>query len=80
MINPPRPVVDDTEANRQICRKYCRICPNYTHHRLDQYQPGELFCACGTSQVPTKKEIKCFCPACEIFTRHHLNIGYFCVK
>jgi ribosomal protein L44E len=26
------------------------------------------------------KEISCFCPACELFTKHHLAVGYFCVR
>jgi hypothetical protein len=46
MIPPKRPPVADTEKNRQICRKYCRICPNYKAHSREKYQPSELFCAC----------------------------------
>jgi hypothetical protein len=26
------------------------------------------------------KEIGCFCPACELFTKHHLRGGYYCVR
>jgi hypothetical protein len=26
------------------------------------------------------KEIGCFCPACELFTKYHLRGGYFCVR
>ena len=80
MINPHKDTVEDTEENRQICRKYCKVCPNYKHHSLEKYPPGELFCACGKSTVSSMKELGCFCPACEIFTKHHLNFGYFCVK
>ncbi len=42
------PVVENTEENRQICRKYCMICQNYRKHSLEKYQPTELFCSCGT--------------------------------
>ena len=80
MINPRKDTVEDTEENRQICRKYCRACPSYKRHSLEKYQPTELFCACKKSSAPVIKEIGCFCPACELFTKHHLNIGYFCVK
>ncbi len=80
MINSSKPVVEDTEENRQICRKYCVICRNYTHHSLEKYQPAELFCACGQSSATSMKEIGSFCPACEIFTKAHLRGGYFCVR
>jgi len=79
MFNSGKNIVVDTEENRQICRKYCKICPNYKAHSLERYQPTELFCACGTSSSPSKKEIRCFCTGCELFTKHHLRIGYFCV-
>ena len=72
--------VEDTEENRQICRKYCRICPNYKKHSLEKYQPNELFCACGTSSLEGMREIGCFCPGCELFTKYHQRGGYFCVK
>jgi len=80
MINSDKPVVEDTEENRQICRKYCPKCQNYKHHSLEKYQPTELFCGCGTSSATSMKVIGCFCPACELFTKHHLRGGYFCVR
>ena len=80
MFNPGKDTVPDTEENRQICRKYCTICENYKHHSLDQYQPGELFCARGTSSATSMKEIGCFCPACELFAKHHIRGGYCCVR
>ena len=79
MFNSGKITVEDTEENRQICRKYCRICPNYKHHSFGQYQPNELFCACGNSSAPDKREIGCFCPGCELFTKYHQRVGYFCV-
>ncbi|MEI6293146.1 MAG: DUF2769 domain-containing protein [Methanomicrobiales archaeon] len=78
MSNSGNNSVPDTEENRQICRKYCTICENYKRHSLDKYQPTELFCSCGTSSAPSVKEIGCFCPACELFAKHHLRGGYFC--
>jgi len=73
-------VVEDTEENRAICRKYCTICPNYKHHQLGKCQPTELFCARGKSSQPNMKEINCFCTGCEIYLKHHLRMGYFCVR
>ena len=72
--------VPDTEENRQLCRQYCTNCENYRHHHLEQYEPGELFCAKGTSGAEGMREIGCFCPACELFTKHHLRGGFFCVR
>jgi hypothetical protein len=80
MINPRKDTVEDSDENRQICRKYCRSCPSYKRHSLEKYPTAELFCARGKSSAPAIKESGCFCPACELFTKHHLNIGYFCVK
>ena len=80
MFSSSKPVVENTEENRQICRKYCTICQNYKHHSLEKYQPTELFCGCGTSSAPSMKEIGCFCPACELFSKNHLRGGYFCVR
>jgi hypothetical protein len=80
MFTSDKPVVENTEENRQICRKYCTICQNYKHHSLERYQPTELFCGCGTSSATSMKEIGCFCPACELFSKHHLRGGYFCVR
>lgn len=80
MIIPHKDTVEDTEENREICRKTCRNCPSYKHHSLEKYQPTELFCSCGKSTAPTIKEIGCFCPACELFNKHHLSFGYFCAK
>jgi hypothetical protein len=80
MFNSSKPVVENTEENRKICRKYCSICQNYKHHSLEKYQPTELFCGCGTSSAPLMREIGCFCPACELFAKHYLRGGYFCVR
>jgi hypothetical protein len=74
------PVVENTEENRQICRKYCVNCQNYKHHSLEKHQPTELFCGCGTSNAQNMKEIGCFCPACPLFIKYHLRGGYFCVR
>ncbi|MGA2122260.1 MAG: DUF2769 domain-containing protein [Methanoregula sp.] len=80
MMKTGTTIVEDTEENRQICRKTCRACPTYKHNSLERYQPDTLFCARGTSQVPSKKGGECFCPACELFAKHSLVIGHFCVK
>jgi hypothetical protein len=78
--SPNKPVVEDTEENRQICRKYCTNCQNYRRHDLSKYQPDVLFCARGQSSATGMKMIGCFCQGCEIYTRHHLRGGYFCVR
>jgi hypothetical protein len=70
--------VEDTEENRQICRKYCGSCPSYKHNSLGKFQPDALFCARGTSSAPSIKEVNCYCPACELFDKNNLNIGRFC--
>jgi hypothetical protein len=71
-------VVEDTEENREICRKYCKICPNYKRHSLEKYQPVELFCACGMSSSHPKKELGCYCVGCELFAKYKQRLGYFC--
>jgi hypothetical protein len=80
MIDSTKPVVEDTEENRQLCRKYCVNCQNYRIHSLEKHQPTELFCSRGQSSATSMKIIGCFCPACELFTKHHLRGGYFCVR
>jgi len=80
MFDSTSPVVANTAENREICRKYCTICQNYRKHSLEQHQPTELFCACGTSSVPSMKMIGCICQACELYTKHHLRGGFFCVR
>ena len=80
MFSPGKDTVEDTEENREICRKLCTICPNYRTHSPEKYQPTELFCARGASSCPDKKEIRCFCVGCELFSKHHLRVGYFCVN
>jgi hypothetical protein len=73
-------IVEDTEENRQICRKYCGVCPTNKHNSLEKFQPDILFCARGTSPAPSQKEMNCYCPACELYTKHSLVIGHFCFK
>ena len=80
MLSPKKDTPEDTEENRQICRKYCTICQNYKRHSLEKFQPTELFCGRGGSSATNMKEIGCFCPACELFSKHQLRGGYFCVK
>ena len=72
--------VEDTEENRQICRKYCGVCPSYKYNALEKFQPDSLFCARQISSAPSQKELNCYCPACELYTKHSLVIGHFCVK
>jgi hypothetical protein len=73
--------VDDTPGNKEICIRYCGACPTHKRNILARYRPDTLFCARGTSSAPSKvKTIGCFCPACELFTKHGLVIGYFCAK
>ncbi len=73
--------VDDTEENEEICRKYCGACPTYKRNFLERYPPDALFCARGVSSAdPKVKAMGCFCPACELFAKHGLVIGYFCAK
>jgi len=80
MFESARPVVENTAENREICRKYCTICQNYRKHSLGQHQPTELFCSCGSSSVPSMKMIGCVCQGCELYTKHHLRGGFFCVR
>jgi hypothetical protein len=77
--------VEDTPENFEICKKYCGSCPTYKSNKLSAYPPNALFCARGKSSVPSQvkqeiKKINCYCPACEIFTKCGLTIGYFCAK
>jgi hypothetical protein len=73
--------VDDTSENRMTCRKYCGACPTYKGNNLSESSPGSLFCARGiASSQSTVKTAGCYCPACELFTKHHLVIGYFCAR
>ncbi|HWS21129.1 MAG TPA: DUF2769 domain-containing protein [Methanoregula sp.] len=73
--------VEDTVENLQICKKYCGACPTYKGNSLSESLPNALFCARGKSSVsPKVKTIKCFCPACEVFTKNKLIIGYFCAQ
>jgi hypothetical protein len=73
-------IVEDTEENRQICRKTCGVCPTFKHNSLEKYQPDILFCARKESSAPSQKELNCYCPACELYTRHSLVIGHFCFR
>jgi len=73
--------VEDTEENEEICRKYCGSCPTFKRNNLAQSPPHVLFCARGkTSNHSDVKTAGCYCPACELFTRNKLVIGYFCTK
>jgi len=78
MMKPDTTRVEDSAQNEQICMKYCGACPSYRQNALDRHQPAALFCSRGTSGAPHRKEAGCFCPACELFTRHSLVIGHFC--
>jgi hypothetical protein len=73
--------VDDTEENLEICKKYCGSCPTYRSNNLSESPPHALFCARGTSSISSQvRPVNCYCPACEIFTKCGLKIGYFCYK
>lgn len=73
--------VDDTITNQEICKKYCGGCPTFKGNKLSDTLPNVLFCARGRSSTPSKvKTIGCYCPACEVFTKYKLNVGYFCVN
>lgn len=73
--------VDDTRGNQEICSRYCGACPTFKGNRLGDVLPHALFCARGTSSaLPKVKTMGCFCPACDLFTKHELVIGYFCAK
>ncbi|AGB02978.1 DUF2769 domain-containing protein [Methanoregula formicica] len=80
MFESSKPVIEDTEENRKICRNYCTRCPNAKHHCLDKHQPTELFCARGPSSATSMKMMGCFCQACEIYIKNHLRGGFFCVR
>jgi hypothetical protein len=73
--------VEDTVENLQICKKYCGACPTFKGSRLSESPPNTLFCARGKSSVSSPvKTINCFCPACEVFTKNKLIVGYFCAR
>jgi len=73
--------VEDNLTNLAICNKYCVGCPTFKHNNLKESTPNTLFCARGKSSVAENaKSVGCYCPACEIFTKNHLTIGYFCAK
>ena len=73
--------VDDTEENLEICKKYCGNCPTYRTNKLSELPPHALFCARGVSSISSQvRPVNCYCPACEIFTKCGLKIGYFCNK
>lgn len=78
MMKPDTTRVEDSDTNEQICMKYCGSCPTYRQNSLNKGKPAALFCSRGTSDAPHSKEAGCFCPACELFTRHSLVIGHFC--
>jgi hypothetical protein len=73
--------VEDNETNVEICNKYCGACPTFKTNNLKEFPPHALFCARGkSSTAETAKSTGCYCPACELFTKDHLNIGHFCTK
>jgi Protein of unknown function (DUF2769) len=73
--------VDDTIGNEGICKRFCGSCPTFKKNQLGNSPPHYLFCARGKSSVAdTTKTVGCYCPACEIFTKYKLVIGYFCTK
>ena len=80
MIPATADVPPDTEENREICRKYCTICPTYKANHLEQHEPDVLFCSRGRSSCPEKKEVRCFCLGCELFLKYHLRLAYYCTK
>ncbi|WML68173.1 MAG: hypothetical protein METHP_01761 [Methanoregula sp. SKADARSKE-2] len=75
-----KPVIEDNEENRAICRKYCRNCQNYRKHTLEKFQPTELFCARGQSSATGMKLFGCFCSGCELYTKYHQRGGFYCVR
>jgi hypothetical protein len=51
MVKPGKYHAQDTEENRQICRKYSTLYQNNRHHSPERYKPGELFCVSIVSRV-----------------------------
>ena len=81
VMKPKVATVDDTAGNAEICKKYCGACPTFRNNQLADSAPHELFCARGKSSVAgTIKTSSCYCPACEVFSKYKLVIGYFCAK
>jgi hypothetical protein len=73
--------VEDTIGNQELCKKYCGSCPTFRGNNLSESSPNVLFCARGTAATPSPvKTAGCHCPACEVFTKNKLVIGYFCAK
>ena len=70
--------VDDTEENLEIC--ICKVCPTCKENKLADYPPNALFCARGSSKIPSKvKTTKCYCLGCDVFIKHGLVIDHLCV-
>ena len=81
VMKPTVAPVEDNATNLEICKKYCGSCPTFRKNRLNESTPQFLFCARGkSSAAETAKLTGCYCPACELFTKYHLTIGYFCTK
>jgi hypothetical protein len=70
-------IIENTEENRAICRRYCRNCQNYRIHHDDRFPPDGLFCTRGISTCPDRKEIRCYCISCGIVLKNPVQIGDF---
>ncbi|MCX6688686.1 MAG: DUF2769 domain-containing protein [Methanoregula sp.] len=73
--------VEDNETNLETCKRFCGACPTFKTNKLEKFPPQALFCARGkSSTAENARSSACYCPACELFTKDHLNIGHFCTK
>ena len=61
------PVVENTEENRQICRKYCTICQNYKRHSLEKHQPTEPLLRLRDVQCPEYERDRLLLPGLSAF-------------
>lgn len=73
-------VVEDTQENMEICKRFCGTCPTYQANRMKESPPHALFCARGKSAIADKAENKgCNCFQCEVFKKYNLKGGFFCL-
>ncbi len=74
-------VVENSEENIAICRKFCGPCPTFKPNGLNTVKPNMLFCSRGQSEKPVEEieDKGCSCFGCPIFTDHELQGGWFCM-
>lgn len=75
-------IVENNEANLNICKANCGPCPMFKPNELMKHPPHALFCARGASEKPRDqiKKSSCNCFECPIMKDYDLKDGYFCLN